>query len=308
MHRIRMSFIALVAMILFSGEQVALSIPGLPQSPTLNPPLVTSAVRSVRITGTISALPNTEYPLELFFADPCGGDTFGLPVRITILQALTDADGKYVYDLTFPFPIGLNISSQMVFVGSPIGPRTGYFFCDTVKSSTTIKGSLTETPSSTFNVDLFYYANTISTINPSPTACQGTPQLLGSLPVTTDGDGNGNFRITLPSPPTSGFITASVSSDSGNTSEQSTCLPVTGAFSIVSLKAHKKKLLVEGEGFEDGAIVLINGREQKTKNSSANPSQLLIAKKAGKLVRAGDKIRVLNPNGLPTEEVTYLVP
>ena len=66
-----------------------------------------------------------------------------------------------------------------------------------------------------------------------------------------------------------------------------------------------KKLFITGENFQDGAVILLNGEEQKSKNDEQNPQTILIGKKAGKKVKAGDHIQVRNPNGSISAEFTF---
>jgi len=66
-----------------------------------------------------------------------------------------------------------------------------------------------------------------------------------------------------------------------------------------------KKLLIFGENFDPGAVILLNGEEQRTINDDQNPLSTLIGKKAGKTVKPGDKLRVRNPNGALSEEFTF---
>ena len=66
-----------------------------------------------------------------------------------------------------------------------------------------------------------------------------------------------------------------------------------------------KKLFVVGENFDPGAVILLNGIEQKTKNEPQNPRTALIVKQAGKKITAGDKLQVRNPNGSLSEEFTF---
>jgi hypothetical protein len=51
---------------------------------------------------------------------------------------------------------------------------------------------------------------------------------------------------------------------------------------IVNVRRSGKNLLVGGEGFQAGAVIIINGERQKTRNDEGNPDSLLIAKKAAK--------------------------
>ncbi|MEW6211467.1 MAG: SBBP repeat-containing protein [Acidobacteriota bacterium] len=51
-----------------------------------------------------------------------------------------------------------------------------------------------------------------------------------------------------------------------------------------------KKLFVEGEGFDAGAVILIDGEEQKTANKRENPSGLLVSKKAAGKIAPGQTV------------------
>ena len=52
-------------------------------------------------------------------------------------------------------------------------------------------------------------------------------------------------------------------------------------------------------------MILINGEEQKTKNYALDPQSTLIGKRAGKKVKAGDRVQVRNPDGTLSEEFTF---
>lgn len=75
---------------------------------------------------------------------------------------------------------------------------------------------------------------------------------------------------------------------------------------ITGLTVSGKKLLVAGEGFDPGAVILINGKEQNTKNDTQNPNTIVIGKKAGKRVKAGDRVQVRNPDGSLSDEFTFI--
>ena len=68
-----------------------------------------------------------------------------------------------------------------------------------------------------------------------------------------------------------------------------------------------KMLIVVGENFASGAVILINGIEQQTRNDSENPQTRLIGKKAGKKknLKPGDRIQVRNPSGTISEEFIF---
>jgi photosystem II stability/assembly factor-like uncharacterized protein len=71
-----------------------------------------------------------------------------------------------------------------------------------------------------------------------------------------------------------------------------------GKINNVSIKG--KKLLVEGEGFDAGAVILVDGQEQKTTNKSES---LLVGKKAAGKIAPGQTalIRVRNSDSLLSE-------
>ena len=68
---------------------------------------------------------------------------------------------------------------------------------------------------------------------------------------------------------------------------------------IQSARLEGKKLKVTGHDFAIGATILINGRQEKTKNSADNPTGELIAKKGQKRIGPEDivTIHVVNPAG-----------
>jgi dienelactone hydrolase len=71
-----------------------------------------------------------------------------------------------------------------------------------------------------------------------------------------------------------------------------------------------KKLLVTGNGFEQKAVIVMNGKEQKTANDEQNPTTLLIGRKAGKKIDPGQTVtlRVKNPGGSASPEILFTRP
>ena len=74
---------------------------------------------------------------------------------------------------------------------------------------------------------------------------------------------------------------------------------------ISSATVTGRKLFVAGENFDPGAVILLNGEAQKTRNDDQTPETKLIGKKAGEKVKPGDRLRVQNPDGSLSEEHTY---
>lgn len=69
----------------------------------------------------------------------------------------------------------------------------------------------------------------------------------------------------------------------------------------------RKNLFVVGENFAPGAVILINGLGQRTRNDSENPQTRLIGDKAGKKknLKPGDRIQVRNPDGTTSQGIIF---
>lgn len=74
---------------------------------------------------------------------------------------------------------------------------------------------------------------------------------------------------------------------------------------ITSVSISGKKLFIFGEEFFTGAVILLNGQEQKTRNDDQTPRTMLIGKKAGKKIKPGDKLQVRNFDGALSAEFTF---
>jgi hypothetical protein len=76
---------------------------------------------------------------------------------------------------------------------------------------------------------------------------------------------------------------------------------------IVKARIEGKKLIVEGEDFNIGAILFLNGKKLKTKNDQAQPSTMLIGKKGGKKIKPGSLVtlQVKNPGGARSEDFGF---
>jgi len=71
-----------------------------------------------------------------------------------------------------------------------------------------------------------------------------------------------------------------------------------------------KKLFVTGSEFDDGAVILLNGENQKTANDEVNPTTTLVGKKTGKKIGAGTQVvlQVKNANGGLSPEFPFTRP
>jgi hypothetical protein len=74
---------------------------------------------------------------------------------------------------------------------------------------------------------------------------------------------------------------------------------------IISATVSGKKLLISGEGFDEGAAILLNGEKQKTVNNDADPNTKLVARKSGKKIKADDKLQVRNADGRLSQEFIF---
>src|SRR5262249_28273646 len=76
--------------------------------------------------------------------------------------------------------------------------------------------------------------------------------------------------------------------------------PAPAGPSIQAVAIDGKMLLVFGEGFVQGAVLLVDGGKQKSANDALNPATTLIAKKAAKFLVPGQTytLQVQNPGGV----------
>jgi hypothetical protein len=71
-----------------------------------------------------------------------------------------------------------------------------------------------------------------------------------------------------------------------------------------------KNLLVFGENFDSGAVILLNGEQQKTIRDDQNPTTTLIGKRLGKKIAPGEtvKLQVRNSDGALSNEFSFTRP
>ena len=74
---------------------------------------------------------------------------------------------------------------------------------------------------------------------------------------------------------------------------------------IFSASVEGKRLVVAGDNFDVGAVILLNGEEQKTRNDPQNLHTSLIGKKAGKKVKPGATLQVRNFDGRLSQEFIF---
>jgi len=79
---------------------------------------------------------------------------------------------------------------------------------------------------------------------------------------------------------------------------------------IASASISGKNLIILGDHFQEGAVIEINGNAQRTRNDQPDPTTLLVGKKAGKRIAAGETVTltVLNPSGFRSDSFTFTKP
>ena len=97
----------------------------------------------------------------------------------------------------------------------------------------------------------------------------------------------------------------SFDSDPLNSVELGNTFAAVTAPKIARASVARKKLMVVGENFNPGAVILINGVDQKTRNDDQNPGTTLIGQNAGKKIIPGDRLQVRNADDILSEEFIY---
>lgn len=79
---------------------------------------------------------------------------------------------------------------------------------------------------------------------------------------------------------------------------------------ITSVAISGKQLIVNGDGFDVGSKIFLDGEKQKTQNEESNPQRMLIAVKAGKRITPGQTVtvQVRNPDGSLSNEYRFTRP
>lgn len=156
-------------------------------------------------------------------------------------------------------------------------------------TGTVIEGTLNSRPNSQFTIEFF-----------SSNSCdiRGNGEgetFIGSVTTTTDSSCNASFSAALPISISPGqFITATATDSNNNTSEFSRCFPQNAAPgpNVFTAFIRGKNLVVIGEGFDSGTVILLNGEAQKTRNDSQSPTTQLVGKKVGKKIASGQTVSV----------------
>jgi hypothetical protein len=134
-----------------------------------------------------------------------------------------------------------------------------------------------------------------------------------------DGGGGTNSRMpagaglfTLPSSGTYMIEVTTYSPGAGGsytlyTSNSSQALALQRGVSINGASVVGNKLVVLGDGFDEGAVILLNGKKQKTTWSEKDQKIVLISKKAAKKIVMGETVvlRVRNSDGSLSDDFEF---
>ena len=174
----------------------------------------------------------------------------------------------------------------------------------TTGTGTLINGTLNSKPNSQFAIDFFANHSCDFLGNG-----QGET-FIGSITITTDASCNASFSAVLPVAIVSGqIITATATSSNNNTSEFSPCFPqiTVSGLKLSTVTIQGKNLIVTGERFDNGVVILLNGEAQKTIKDEQDPEARLIGKKVGKKIAPGQtvSVQVRNSDGALSNQIIF---
>jgi len=95
--------------------------------------------------------------------------------------------------------------------------------------------------------------------------------------------------------------------ESAHSGSDAFVVKITSAPRITGASISGESLVVAGEGFDPGAVILVDGVEQRTRNYELRPATALIGRKTAKIIAPGQKvtIRVRNSDGLISEPFSF---
>lgn len=175
----------------------------------------------------------------------------------------------------------------------------------------------TRLPLQAINGGLFFRDAFLTALNASGTAIIYSTYIGGrgddeGSALTVDSSGNAYAVGPTGSPDlliTQGAYQTAKQSDFDNFVVKVDQTPESGGFKVTNVSVVLDILLVVGEGFDRGAVVLLDGKEQATKERKKDPTVLMI-KKINKKIKPGSKvtIQVQNPDGRLTDAFSFTRP
>jgi hypothetical protein len=245
---------------------------------------VTPAAASITISGTLMATPNAAMTLQFFIGIGCSGtgDEFlgSLPALLGTSNVTTDSSGSASFSVTLTLPVG---TPAVGFVNAsatnPNGSTSTFAQCTAINAgcSLTCPPNQTAVATSSSGVVVNY---------PSPAAGGGC----AGASVTSNPPSGSTFPIGTTK------VTATVTGPGGETATCSFTVTVTVAGpTIISVARSGKNLLVTGTNFDQSAVIVVDGVDQKT--SPGDSPNTLIGKKSFVAIDPGHTATVQVRNG-----------
>jgi hypothetical protein len=120
------------------------------------------------------------------------------------------------------------------------------------------------------------------------------------ITIASGASGVGNGVVTLA---VSANTTGSTRTGTITVSGMLFMVTQSGGPRIAGVERSGKKLTVTGEGFDNGAVILVNDNPQATTNDAASPATRLVSKKGGKKAKTGARVKVRNADGNESNEI-----
>ena len=120
---------------------------------------------------------------------------------------------------------------------------------------------------------------------------------------------NTNFIDALIGPHAPGKVDVQVINADGQSGTLAGAFTYEGAaqLEITAAQTDRKNLVVTGQSFDSGSILLVNGVDQKTLHDGVNPTTELIGKKVGKQIAVGQTValQVRNAAGVLSPQFMF---
>jgi photosystem II stability/assembly factor-like uncharacterized protein len=103
------------------------------------------------------------------------------------------------------------------------------------------------------------------------------------------------------------FVPSARLAESAQGGSDAFVVKIASAPRITGASISGKSLIVAGEGFDPGAVILVGGVEQRTKNYESRPATVLIGRKTGNSIAPGQNvtIQVRNSDGLISDPFSF---
>ncbi|HXG65950.1 MAG TPA: BACON domain-containing protein [Blastocatellia bacterium] len=253
------------------------------------------------VSGEFSGAPNTQYDLSFFFT-PAGSDcAAGTPQLLTAspMPVETDENGR----ISFSVPLATPMSGGLINCKAtgPDGAASQFSGCVPVMApscppsiSPALEHVSVEGGGGTVNA--------VALLTCSDVTATSNADWIHVMSVTPPSASAPHTAITYSVEPNADADERIGTINVGGqtfTVRQAGTRPV---MKLTGMEKKGKKLMVFGENFDSGAKVMINGLEQKTRFEDATR---LTAPKAGKKIKRGDRVHVVNSDGARSASLIY---